>query len=197
MIAPAGPMPCRHHPSLPAGRSGCRASAGAGGCCASPIPRWLARSPSCSPCRGTVLIRAVPDVVDQVGGEPGSSLEPGRYRRLDASRSSPKSCSCGTSCFSRRHNFSIGLVDGVYVSSTLARPNSSPRRTSVLTALGAARTNGLPLELWGALAYFFSFCARRSDTPTRATARSRKESTRSTPKLAYVRKRRRTVVNPA
>ena len=34
-------------------------------------------------------------------------------------------------------------------------------------------------------------------TPTRGTARARKESTRSTPKLAHVRKQTRTVVNPA
>jgi hypothetical protein len=40
-------------------------------------------------------------------------------------------------------------------------------------------------------------CARRSDTPTPATARACTESTRSTPKLAHVRKRRRTVVDPA
>jgi hypothetical protein len=38
--------------------------------------------------------------------------------------------------------------------------------------------------------------ARRSDTPTPTTARARKGSTRSTPKLAHARKRRRTVVTP-
>jgi hypothetical protein len=44
---------------------------------------------------------------------------------------------------------------------------------------------------------FHSSCALRSDTPTRATARTRKEPTRSTPKLAHVRQPRTTVVNPA
>jgi hypothetical protein len=40
-------------------------------------------------------------------------------------------------------------------------------------------------------------CARRSDTPTHATARVRKEPTRTSPKLAPVRRPRTTVVNPA
>jgi hypothetical protein len=40
------------------------------------------------------------------------------------------------------------------------------------------------------------FKLHRSDTPTRATARARKEPTGSTPKLAHVRQPRTMVVNP-
>ena len=84
-----------------------------------------------------------------------------------------------------------------HFSSAIAAPNKSPRRTSMLTAFGSARTNGLTLELCGP-ASRFSFLLRASVRHTDAChSQGRKEPTRSTPKLAHVREPRTTVVNPA
>jgi hypothetical protein len=53
---------------------------------------------------------------------------------------------------------------------------------------------------WGCAAPRFTFlstCARRSDTPTRATARASKEPTGSNHRRAHVRQPRTTLVNAA
>ena len=52
-----------------------------------------------------------------------------------------------------------------HISSAIATPNKSPRRMSMLTAFGSARTNGLPLELCGPTSHLSFLLRRRSDTP--------------------------------
>ena len=81
-----------------------------------------------------------------------------------------------------------------------ARSRVEPPRSANVHALPHLDRHARMAYRWSCAAQrvaFLSLAARRSDTPTRATARVRKEPTGSTPKLAHVRQPRTEVINPA
>ena len=108
---------------------------------------------------------------------PGCFTGPGRPREgMPAKRKSDGICTriplSASPC--EQVGCAIQIRPLQHISSAIAAPNKSPRRTSMITAFGTARTDGLRLELCGTASRPLFSCARRSDTqrpmlPTRAT----------------------------
>jgi hypothetical protein len=84
-----------------------------------------------------------------------------------------------------------------HFSSAIAAPSKSPRRTSMPTAFGSARTNGLPLELCGPASHLsFLLCASVRHTDA-CHSQGAQGTDREPPKLAHVRQPMTEVINPA
>ena len=95
---------------------------------------------------------------------PGCFTEPGRPREGVPAKSKSDGI-CTRMPLSASPCEQVGCAIQIrplqHISIAIAAPNKSPRRTSMLTAFGSARTNGLPLELCGPTSHL-SFLLRAS-----------------------------------